>query len=246
MKRLALILALLALPASADGLAESSFVLPSSANVQGAFNAYFKTKVTIFNAESEPLSLTIYLSTPSGRITRNLLVSANSFNTYENFLDEVFGYTGGGSLAFIGTGVFGLNAEVYVDGPNGRYSTPIAPITTSVDKIVGAAEAGQSFAFGLHAENGNRVNFGCTNFSPSPATVRATVYTFTPVGTAVVNMSLGAQSWQQQAAPITGDLMYISFVWTGGGDDAHAIYCYAVNVNNESNDGTLVPVVRMP
>ena len=250
MKRIAILVSLiaLALPASAGPLVNSSYLIPSAANTQGNFNAYFKTKVTFFNTNTVALSLVVALGTQNGRITRILLIPASTFFTYENFLDEVFGYTGGGSILVTGSSTFGLNAEVYVDGPNGRYSTPLQLVSTSEDQVAGSAESGRSTAFGVHAEAGNRVNFGCTNLGVVPATVRAVVHTFTPTGTATVNMDLGAQSWQQVASPVAGDKMYVDFSVMAGGDGnpSHGVYCYAVNVNNASNDGTLILAERLP
>ena len=137
--------------------------------------------------------------------------------------------------------------EVYVNGPNGRYSTPLTALSAD-DKVVYTGEAGKSIVFGLHADSDNRVNMGCSNLATVPANVRVDITAITGGvrTTSVVSLALGATSWTQVSPPIAGDQIFAEFHVTAGGSSVFPVYCYGVNVNNASNDGTSIPAVWMP
>src|SRR5712692_4871598 len=112
----------------ANALVGSSYVFPSVANTQGLFNAFFKTKVTLFNPNSFDIVVQVQLTTAAGAPpTQNLPLAAGQFVRWDNFLQEVFGFTGGGGIIFTegSSRVFIAVVEVYADGPSGRYTTPV-------------------------------------------------------------------------------------------------------------------------
>jgi hypothetical protein len=59
-------------------------------------------------------------------------------------------------------------------------------------------------------------------------------------------VSLAPYGWAQQAVPIQGDDVFAYFKVTSGGTGGLGVYCYGVNVNNTSNDGTSIPAHRWP
>lgn len=235
---------------SALSIVDNSYVFPSSANVQG-IGAYFKTRMVLVNPSTAPLTINALLSTPGGPVgPRTVTLAASETKVYENFLADVFGYVGGAGIRlwestdsrpFVATG------EVYADGPSGRYSTPIFGMSND-DRVVSVAETGLSLSPGLRVNAANRANYGCANADSSAVSVQADFYTSaggtsTPAGTAT--LSLPANGWQQAAVAVTDDLVNIRFRYFGGGG-TRGVYCYGVNVNNASADGTSAPAVYVP
>ena len=234
----------------ADAIVGVGYVLPSAANVQGQFGAYFKTKVTLVNNNPQAISILAVLLTPNGALSQIIQIPGQTFSTYSNFLDDVFGYVGGGGVALgetTGPYKFGVVAEVYVDSANGRYSTPLTAMFSD-DGVIRPGSSGRSTAFGLHADGNNRVNLGCSNLATVPATVRVDVAAITNgVRTnSTLTLNLGATGWTQVASPIAGDRMFIDFRVISGGSSTFPVYCYGVNVNNASNDGTAIPAAWTP
>src|SRR5664280_2618524 len=94
----------LALPvlAAEPTLADSagiSYVLPSCANASGLFGAYYKTRLTLLNLNGGALALLFYLLSPSGPLRPvSYTVPATSSVTFDNALQDLFSYTGGGGL----------------------------------------------------------------------------------------------------------------------------------------------------
>ena len=85
------------------------------------------------------------------------------------------------------------------------------------------------------------------NIHTEPAQVRADVYNegSASVPAAQVVLDLPASGWAQTPVPVSGENIRIFFTQVVGGGPVHGAYCYAVNVNNQSNDGMSIPAVRM-
>ena len=133
--------------------------------------------------------------------------------------------------------------------PTGRYSTPVTGLSPDDMVVRPAVETGFSMVTGLRANATNRANFGCSNADVVPVTVRAEIYTSsTPnLGSpaAVEEFSLAAGGWGQKAVPVQDELIRILYSVSSGGGDL-GVYCYGVNVNNASNDGTSIPAIYAP
>jgi hypothetical protein len=242
---------------SQKALVGSGYVFPSTANTQGA-GAYFRTRVVLTNPTGSVLTLLARLST-SGGFSAERTIALGSFQTrvYENFLSEVFDFTGGGGLNLVEQGAsmglpgrpFLAVAEVYAETVEGRYSTPVTGLSLDDMVVRPAIEKGYSMVTGLRANATNRANFGCSNADAVPVTVRAEVYTSnTPeIGSpaAVEEFSLPAGGWGQKAVPVQSEEIRILYMISSGGG-ALGTYCYGVNVNNASNDGTAIPASYVP
>lgn len=124
----AAVVASLALSARAEGDrkpvphvvgAVSHLLLPTSANVNGQFGAVFKTKVSIHNATGSTYDIRAGLSTGAGEIdARSIRIFPHQTLTYDNFLQQVFGFTGGGAIDLDSQNtsfVFVVSSQVYVD-----------------------------------------------------------------------------------------------------------------------------------
>lgn len=224
-------------------------VFPSAANVPGLNGAFYKTNMKLLNLNSQEITISAGLMTPSGAAaSKAIVLPANSYKTYENFLQEVFGYTGGAGIAlFDGTSQpFVAVAEVYTESAAGRYSIPLVGLNGS-DAVAASASGATSVAAGLRVTPSTRANFGCSNLDPVPATVRVGFSAITNgvKATTTTDLFLGPSQWAQQAVPIQGDDIFAFFSVTSGGGPL-GVYCYGVNVDNVSNDGTLISAVRVP
>jgi hypothetical protein len=238
-------------------LAGPEYVFPSTANVQGV-GAYFRTRMVLTNPTGSEITVLATLSTPSG-FSASVPIALTSFQTrvYENFLADIFGYTGGGGVNLFEQGAatggvrkpFLAVAEVYVDGASGRYSSPVPGLGPDDMVVRPAVETGFSMVTGLRSNTTNRANFGCSNADLVSVTVRAEIYTSgTPTlgsPAAVEELFLPAGGWGQKAVPVQDELIRILYSVSSGGGGL-GVYCFGVNVNNASNDGTPIPATYAP
>lgn len=229
---------------------DNSYVFPSSANVQG-IGAFFKTRMVLFNPTPGPMTINMLLSTPGGPVgPQSIDLASLETRVYDDFLSQVFGYTGGAGIRLSESSnsrPFVASAEVYADGVNGRFSTAIFGMLVD-DRVQLVSESGHSLSIGLRVDAANRANFGCANADSSPVSVQADFFTSAggPTTPALsVQLDLPANGWKQQAVPVTDEQITIRFRSFGGGGPLGA-YCYGVNVNNTSADGTSVPAVFVP
>ena len=227
----------------------SGYLFPSSANVAGLNGAFYKTNMTLLNPGSKDISISAGLMTPSGATAwKTIPLAANTYRTYENFLQEAFGYTGGAGIALFADAAqhFVAVAEVYTEGVAGRYSTPLAGLN-STDALAVSAGGATSVVAGLRATPETRANFGCSNLDPVAVTVQVDFSAMTggTATTARADLMMGPSQWGQQAIPLQGKDVFAFFSVTSGGGP-RGVYCYGVVVDNVSNDGAVIPAVRMP
>ena len=227
----------------------TGFVFPSAANVAGLNGAFYKTSMNLLNLNAQEITISAGLMTPTGAsAAKAIVLPANSYKTYDNFLQEVFGYTGGAGISLFDASSkpFVAVAEVYTTGPSGRYSIPLSGLN-GTDAVAASASGATSVAAGLRVTAATRANVGCSNLDPVPATVRVDFSAITAgvATTTTFNLYLGASQWAQQSVPIPGDDIFAFFSVTSGGGPL-GVYCYGVNVDNVSNDGTLISAVRVP
>ena len=244
---LSLVLALPVLAAERPlaSAADISYVLPSTANASGLFGAYYKTRLTLLNPNGGALALLFYLLSPSGPVGPvPYTVPANSSVTFDNALQDLFSYTGGGGLVIYTDpsapnhgDQFVVSAQVYVEGPNGLYTTPI-PAMTGGDQVHTPFDTpGESVSLGVQVDAQNRANVACANdASAITSVVTATLHDNSGVQIWQTTMTLGHGVWQQVPVPVDVERGSISWLATGS-----ITYCYAVNVNDTSNAGALLP-----
>jgi len=228
-------------------LVGTSYVFPSSGNVQGN-GAYFKTRIVVVNPTKSPMTINAVLSTPGGPVgPQAISLVSGETKVYENFLADVFGYTGGAGIRLwesTDTRPFVASAEVYADSAAGRYSTPVFGMSSD-DQAARVSDTGHSLSVGLRVDSANRANFGCANADSTPVSVRVDFYTPTSgfsEPAAIVILDLPANGWQQTRVPVTGDPINIRFK-TFPTSGPLGTYCYGVTVNNASADGTSIPAV---
>ena len=241
------------MPRSPQGLVAASYVFPSAANAQGAFGAFFKTRLVLTNPGASAIVIVATLGTPTGTPSggiQTIALAAGETRVYGNFLSDVFLYTGGGAFSLAeltNSKPFYAVGEVYAETANGRFGTPLAGLSAD-DRVVNLAngETGFSMSTGLVVDGSNRANFGCANMDGAAVAVRADIYNETsadPVAKATLNLL--PNGWEQQSVAVSGQKVKVLF-WQLSAGGLHGCYCYGVNVNNQSGDGTSVPALYAP
>ena len=206
------------------------WVIPTMANSPGREGAYYRTKVILWNFDSD-LDLTIRLYGPRGFVARrNRSIEANNYWTWNNFLEEIFDYRGTGAVEFSGTAPFTVSAEVYTTSSGGKYTTVVhngpAPLTPY---SLGAASVGV-----VTVDGSTRTNAGVFNNSNQSQTVTARVYyTASDDPDQTITFSLPPKGWAQKSVSARGESGYI--LWR----IPREAYLWVVSVDNLSNDGTL-------
>src|SRR3954454_8036276 len=209
--------------------------IPVVANTPG-IGGTFQSYVALFNPPSSAFSVTATLYDATGtKRTALIPLGAGELKTYNNFLDAVFsGFTGGGAVTFSSPDTSGgtrnnrfiVNTEVRTAGT--RYSTAIPVLEF-------AGSGSRSFAPGITVDSNTRTNIGCFDQSGAANSVKATILHNTgtqTIGTVTIN--LAANGWRQ--APV-------SSIVTNGNiqfDPTDSAVCYAVVVDNSTNDGRFI------
>jgi hypothetical protein len=249
MRRL-LSLAILALVAATPAFAQSPRVrntsfasdfqtIPVMANVPGANGANFQTYVALLNPTASSFAVTASLFDATGtRHDAQINLAPGELKTYTNFLSDVFNYTGGGAVTFNTPDTAGgtRNNRIIVDT---EVRTSGTRYGTSIPALEFAGSPSRSFAAGVTVDANNRTNIGCFNQSNAANKVTATVLDASgkqTIGT--VTLNLAAHGWGQ--APVTAIVSggYVQF------DPQDSAVCYAVVVDNATNDGRFIPAAE--
>ena len=116
-------------------VASTSVVVPSVANVTGVTGSVFRTRISLFNPTAFTYPIQATFHDVSGNMTKmNITMAASQMRVYDNFLGDVFGTTGAGSVRFESRQIAGgspnfqfvVNAEVWTIVSSGRYGTSVA------------------------------------------------------------------------------------------------------------------------
>lgn len=223
--------------------ASAVITVPVMANTPGAFGGIFKTKVVVFNPTGFSYPIEVSLYSVGGLVNKKTInMSAGQIRNYENFLEEVFAFAGAGTVNFDSLSVAGgapnrvffVSAEVYIDSDKGRLKTvvtagiPLDPISPAIN----------AYSTGITVDSSTRTNLGCFNASFNTNAIIAELYDSSNRLLTTIPMTLTGGTWNQVPLPtfVTGG--YIR--WKPNS----SAYCYAVVVNNASNDGTFISAVN--
>lgn len=221
---------------AAKGFASDFQTVPVMANTPG-IGSSFQSYVAILNPTASAYSVQVSLYDAVGtRRDAMISLAAGELKTYPNFLDAVFGgFIGGGAVTFRSPDSAGgtrnnrfiIDSEVRAGG---------AHFGTSIPALEFAGTGSRSFSPGVTVGAGSRTNIGCFNQTDSANAVKATILDATgklTLGT--VTLNLPANAWGQTA---------VNTIVTGGTvqfDPSDSAVCYAVVIDNTSNDGRFVP-----
>lgn len=215
--------------------ASDSQTVPVVANVPGQ-GGMFQSYVAIFNPTTSAYSVTATLYDGTGtKHTALIPLAAGELKTYTNFLDSVFnGFSGGGAVTFVSPDSTGgtrnnrfiVSTEVRTAGA--RYGTTIPVLEF-------AGTSSRSFAPGVTVDSNTRTNVGCFDQSGAANSVKATVLDNTGTQTlGSVTLNLAANGWGQTAVTTIVSGGYVQF------DPTDSAVCYAVVVDNATNDGRFI------
>jgi len=209
--------------------------LPVVANTPGVGGS-FQSYVAILNPTASAYSVTATLYDAAGtKRTALISLAAGEMKTYTNFLDAVFnGFTGAGAVTFTSPDTSGgtrnnrfiVSSEVRTAGA--RYGTTIPLL-----EFPGSNS--RSFAPGITVDSNTRANVGCFDQSGAANSVKATILDNSgkqTIGT--VTLNLAANGWRQTAVSSIVSGGYVQF------DPTDSAVCYAVVVDNATNDGRFI------
>lgn len=210
--------------------------IPVAANSPGRFGAHFKTRVVLFNTSENDYEISAYLYGKDGPVSRvRIPIDGQKYYVWDNFLEDIFEYSGSGAIWLVAPDEedeFYVTAEVYTDSPNGRFST------TVVNGILAVFEEGRQpeYNFGISVNQGRRTNIGVWNWETEASSIEAEVYDGSGTLVQTIPFELAEEAWDQKTITATVDNGFVK--WNINGD-SQTHYFYAVEVDNESNDGTL-------
>lgn len=212
--------------ASNNAFASDFQTIPVMANNAGVGGAPFISYVALLNptAKAFAVTATLYDTTGATR-TATINLGPGELRTWTNFLAENFNsFTGGGTVTFSSSDPsnrFVVSSEI----TSNRYATPIPALEF-------AGSNSRSFAPGIWVDSTSRTNIGCYNQSSATNTIVATVRDRTGAqNLGTVTMELPARAWGQRAVTSVVSGGYVQF------DPTEAAVCYAVIVDNTTNDG---------
>jgi hypothetical protein len=204
--------------------------VPVMANTTGVRGVVFQTYVAILNPTSSafPVNVSLYDAAGTKR-DAVITLAAGEQKTYPNFLDAIFHATGGGAVAFRSddpANRFVVNAEVWSDGS--RYGT-------SIPALEFAGSDSPSFAAGITVGTNSRTNVGCFNQSGATNSIKASVRDASGTMTlGTVTLNLAPHAWGQTALSAIVSGGYVEF------EPSDTAVCYAVVVDNSTNDGRFI------
>jgi hypothetical protein len=213
-----------------------SQVVPTMANVAGQNGAMFQTHISIMNPTNNAFAVTVSFYDGEGmKRSADINLKPGELKVYENFLDSIFKYTGAGAARFTAAETSGgghnnrfvVSAEVWTPSAAGRFGT-----TVPVEEF--AASSASSFAAGVTVGATSRTNVGCFNQASAQNVIQANVFDGTGKKQDTVDLTLPANAWGQKGVNVSVTGGYVEFV------KSDAALCWAVVVDNASNDGRFV------
>lgn len=211
-----------------DSFASNVQTIPVVANTTGFGGAVFRSSVAILNPTPSDYSITAsYFDAAGTRKDATITLAAGEQKVFGNVLGTLFATTGGGALVL-------SNPD-----PNNRFvvssEVTAGAFSTTVPALEFAGSNSRSFAPGINVNSSSRTNVGCFNQSDAANTITATVLDTTgklTIGS--VTLSLPPHAWGQTAInPVVTD-GYVRF------DPSDSAVCYAVVVDNTTNDGRFI------
>jgi hypothetical protein len=207
--------------------------VPVMANTTGAGGAPFQTYVALLNPTAVAYNVEVTLYDAAGAEHEQMIsLAAGELKTWTNFLDAVFHATGGGAVTFRTESPaqrFVVNTEIRSGGHFG----------TSVPALEFAGTDSRSFSPGITVGTNSRTNVGCFNQADAANSIKATVRDASGTLTlGSITLNLRANAWGQTALTTIVSGGYVQF------DPSDAAVCYAVVVDNGTNDGRFIPAAE--
>jgi len=220
--------------------ASDSLTVPVMINASGAAGATFATYAALMNPTLKAFPVTVTLYDNGGNKTqKTITLAAGELKQYQNFLNDVFAYSGLGTVRFqsgaeVGgstDNLFILSAEIYTTASGVRFGT-------SLPTLEFPGTDSRSFSVGVTVDASNRTNVGCFNEAKVANTVTAAVFDGTGAQVTTLQLQLGPNTLGQSAVNAAVSGGYVRFT------PSRPASCYAVVANNTTNDARFVPAVE--
>ena len=215
-------------------------VVPVMANLQGVTGSFFRTRVALMNPTAFTYPIEISFYGVSGFVSKTTLsMAAGQLRIYDNFLEEIFSFIGAGTVKFESERFAGgstnfqflLNSEVWTTSANGRYGTTVP--TNFIE-----ASNSDAYSAGIKIDASTRSNIGCFNNSSLSNVIEAAVFDSSNNLVTTITLTLDPTSWKQVSIPNAVSSGYVRF------RPSQPAFCYAVVVNNTTNDGNFIPAAE--
>jgi hypothetical protein len=156
---------------------DNAFLFAVVGSAPGAGGTFFKSEVTLVNNDttfSQNLGVLYFPSNGgscNGALTKTLRLNPNSFVVYSDFVSQVFGATGLGSVVVLGVdGSGNFDSRANIDGFS-RIWTPVAGFqgtaSQSFPAVAISGYPGVQYIYGLHTDSGFRSNVFVFNYLPT-------------------------------------------------------------------------------
>jgi len=238
MKRLIFLVALISTTAFAqsgkrsiapnDSFASNFQTIPVVANTTGLGGAVFRSYVAILNPTASAFSITASFYDATGtKKDATITLAAGELRVYGNFLATVFAAGGGGAVTLSSpdpSNRFIVSSQVQT----GNFSTDVPALEF-------AGSNSRSFAPGISVNSQTRTNVGCFNQADAANSIKATVLDSTgklTIGS--VTLNLAPKAWGQTGITSVVSDGNVQF------DPSDSAVCYAVVVDNTTNDGLFI------
>jgi hypothetical protein len=219
----------------------TNITIPVMANTAGLQGSFFRTRVAILNPTQLSYSIDATLFSNAGQVAKATInMAPGQVRNYENFLQQIFNFSGAGAVEFDSlSGAQGgstgrdfiVTSEVYTDGPGGSYKTVVSSGPSLEDTLPDF----DNFSLGINVNANSRANVGAFNSSAGANEINADVYDSSGTLLNTVTLTLAAKTWNQVVVPVNVTGGFIKWRLQS------AAFCYAVVVDNKSNDGTFIP-----
>lgn len=225
--------------ANGESFASDFQTVPVMGNTVGKGGTAFQTFVALLNPTADAFTVEATLYDDAGTAHEaSIALGSGELKTYQNFLAEVFDYSGGGAVTFRSPESIGgthgnrfiVTTEVWTSGD--RYGT-------SIPALEFAGSSSDAFAAGIVVDSTRRTNIGCFNQSGLANRVKASFRDNT--GTQLLGsteLNLAPNGWAQTAVSTVVTGGYVEF------EPSEDAVCYAVVVDNSTNDGRFIPAVE--
>ncbi|MCA1732812.1 MAG: hypothetical protein LC732_04340, partial [Acidobacteria bacterium] len=112
---------------------QQTLVLPALARLPGAFDSYWKSDVTVWNPDTEEMTLTLRFAPSDGTADqeRELTVAAGELTYVPDALHTWFGLESGGGALFIEPPLgraIGITSRLYTETPEGSFGMGVSPV----------------------------------------------------------------------------------------------------------------------
>ncbi len=216
-----------------------TLLIPTAANSQGLSGARFKTRLTLTSfgsARTGSVRLQVLPSVGKVGPSRSFVLAPGGTTTLDDILGDL-GYEGGAAieLAYAEDEPIFVSAEVYADSPSGRYTTVIPLITDprTDPRVV---------TTGIRSDYASRTNLGCASVVGTEHAVSAEVHSADGSILGTLSLAVPPRGWVQTLVPFVvsdGYVVWNASSWLGPGTPS-GISCFAVLVDNATNDGSLL------